>query len=256
MVVPLPHLFIYLSPLELPDLFISSINYLTISSTSLSLSLSLSPLELPNLFISSINYLTFSSTSLSLSPLELPDLFISPINYTPNFLFKSYARIFFSLPVVPIVLLLFESQRYILSTLVSDWLCQVSCFYLFFYLVFLFCSIFLFFGFWCSLFRWFYNFVVPKFFSSNVLIVVLTSFVFLFILMLSNIVLLIIFIFGLWCSLLRWFYNFLVPKLFSSNVLIVVLTSFVFLFILMLYNIRLIILDIFPVHRTGLRLVS
>jgi hypothetical protein len=43
------------------------------------------------------------------------------------------------------------------------------------------------FGFWCSLFRWFYNFLVPKLFSSNVLIVVLTSFVFLFILMLSNI---------------------------------------------------------------------
>jgi hypothetical protein len=33
--------------------------------------------------------------------------------------------------VVPIVLLLFESQRCILSTLVSDWLYQVSCFYLF-----------------------------------------------------------------------------------------------------------------------------
>ena len=48
---------------------------------------------------------------------------------------------------------------------------------LFIYLVFLFCLIFLFFGFWCFLFRWFYNFVVPKLFSSNVLIVVLTSFV-------------------------------------------------------------------------------
>ena len=66
MAVHLPHLFIYLSPLELPDLFISS-----------------------------INYLTFSSTSLSLSPLELSDLFISPINCTPDFLFKSCARIFF-----------------------------------------------------------------------------------------------------------------------------------------------------------------
>jgi hypothetical protein len=93
MAVPLPHLFIYLSPLELPDLFISSINYFTFSS--ISLSLSLSPLELPDLFISSINYLTFSSTSLSLSHLELPDLFISPINCTPNFLFKSYVEIFF-----------------------------------------------------------------------------------------------------------------------------------------------------------------
>ena len=91
MTVPLPHLFIYLSPLEFLDLFFSSINYLIFSSTSHSLS----PLELPDLFISSINYLTFSSTSLSLSPLELPDLFISLINYTPNFLFKSYAMIFF-----------------------------------------------------------------------------------------------------------------------------------------------------------------
>ena len=40
--------------------------------TPLSTSLSLSPLELSDLFISSINYLTFSYTSLSLSPLELP----------------------------------------------------------------------------------------------------------------------------------------------------------------------------------------
>jgi hypothetical protein len=79
---------------------------------------------------------------------------------------------------------LFESQRCIFSPLVSDWLCWVSCFYLF---IFLFCSIFLFFGFLCSSFRWFYNFVVLKFFSSNILIVVLTSFVFLFILMLYNI---------------------------------------------------------------------
>jgi hypothetical protein len=86
-----------------------------------------------------------------------------------------------------IVLLLFESQMCVLSLLVSDWLCYVSCFYLFIYLVFLFCSIFLFFGFWCSWFRWFYNFVVPKFFSNIILIVDLTSFVFLFILMLYNI---------------------------------------------------------------------
>jgi hypothetical protein len=56
--VPLPHLFIYPS-------------------------LSLSTLELPNLFISSINYLTFLSIFFSLSSLELPNLFISPINYTP-----------------------------------------------------------------------------------------------------------------------------------------------------------------------------
>ena len=96
-------------------------------------------------------------------------------------------RFFFSLHVVPIVLLLFEFQRCVLSPLVSDWLCQISCFYLFIYLVFLLSSIFLFFGFWCSLFRWFYNFVIHKLFLSNVLIVVLTSFVFLFILMLYNI---------------------------------------------------------------------
>ena len=66
MAVPLPHLFIYLSSLEILDLFISS-----------------------------INYLSFSSTSLSLSPLELSNLFISPINCTSNFLFKSYVGIFF-----------------------------------------------------------------------------------------------------------------------------------------------------------------
>ena len=158
MAIPLPHLFIYFSPLELSNIFISSINYLTFSSTSLSLS----PLELSDLFISSINYLTFSSTSLSLSPLELSDLFISPINCTPNFLFKSYIGIFFSLHVVPMVLLLFESQWCVLSPLVSYWFCRVSCFYLFIYLVFHFYSIFLFFGFWCSLFHWFYNFVVLK----------------------------------------------------------------------------------------------
>ena len=73
MIVPLSYLFIYLSHFELLDLFISS-----------------------------INYHTFSSTSLSLSPFELPDLFISQINCTRNFLFKSYVEIFFSLPVVPI----------------------------------------------------------------------------------------------------------------------------------------------------------
>ena len=60
-------------------------------------------------------------------------------------------------------------------------------FHAFIYLVFLFYSIFLFFGFWCSLFRWFYNFVVPKLFLKNVLIVALTLFIFLFILMLYNI---------------------------------------------------------------------
>ena len=210
MAIPLPHLFIYLSPLELLDLFISLINYLTFSSTSLSLSLSLLPFKLLDLFISLINYLTFSITSLSLSPLELPDLFISPINCTPNFLFKSYTRIFFfSFHVVPIVLLLFESQRWVLSPLVSNWLCQISCFYLFGFSVLL--NIFIF-GFWCSLFRWFYNFVVPKIFSSNVLIVILTSFIFLFILMLYNIRLIRLDIFPVLCTGLRLvFYLILRP---------------------------------------------
>ena len=40
---------------------------------------------------------------------------------------------FFSLHVVPIVLFLFESQMCVLSPLVFDWLCWVSCFYLFIY---------------------------------------------------------------------------------------------------------------------------
>ena len=98
--------------------------YLTSSCTSLSFS----SLELPNLFIFLINYLIFSPTSLSLSPLELLDLFISPIYCTPNFLFKSCARIFFfSLSVVLMVLLLFESQQCVLSPLVSlfiFWCCM------------------------------------------------------------------------------------------------------------------------------------
>ena len=64
---------------------------------------STSHFELPVLFISSINYLTFSSTSLSLSPLELLELFISPIICIPNVLFKSCVEIFFSLSVIPIV---------------------------------------------------------------------------------------------------------------------------------------------------------
>ena len=66
-----------------------------------STSLSLSSLHLPSIFICSINYLTFSSTSLFNSPLELPDLFIFPINCTPNFLFKSCARIFYLSPCGP-----------------------------------------------------------------------------------------------------------------------------------------------------------
>ena len=139
MAVPLPHIFIYLSPFELPDLFISSINYLTFSSTSLSLS----PLELLDLFISSINYLTFSSTSLSLSPLELPDLPISPINCTPNFLFKSYARNFF---LVSMWSLQFCCCLSLKCAFFPFWfLIGFAEFHAFIYLVFLFCSIFLFF---------------------------------------------------------------------------------------------------------------
>ena len=186
MVVPLPHLFIYLSPLEFPDLFISSINYFTFSSLSLSLSISLSltswtlwPLhllnKLPHIFI----YLSLTLTSWTPSP----QLITPWISYLSPML-----RFFFSLHVVPIILLLFESQRYIFPLwFLIDFVGFHAFIYLFIYLVFPFCSIFLFFGFWCSLFRWFYNFVVPKLFSSNVLIVVLTSFVFLFILMLYNI---------------------------------------------------------------------
>ena len=76
----------------------------------------------------------------------LPHLFISQINCIPNFQFKSCTGIFFFLLSVwsLLVLLLFESQRCILSLLVSDWLCRVSYFYLFLYLVFLFCTIFYF----------------------------------------------------------------------------------------------------------------
>ena len=79
---------------------------------------------------------------------------------------------FFSFRVVPMILLLFESQKCVLFPLISDWFCRLSGFYLFGF------SVLLNFVFWCSLFSWFYNFVVPKFFSRNVLIVVLTSFVF------------------------------------------------------------------------------
>ena len=50
------------------------------------------------------------------------------------------------------VLLCFESQMCVLSPLVSDWLCRVSCFYLFLYLIFLFCS---------NFFFWLLAFFVP-----------------------------------------------------------------------------------------------
>ncbi len=77
-----------LSPPELTNLFISSINYLTF----LSISFSLSPLKPPNLFISSINYLTFSSTSLPLNSLtssspQLIALSISYLNFILGFFF-------------------------------------------------------------------------------------------------------------------------------------------------------------------------
>ena len=93
MVVPLAHLLIYLS---LP--FTSWTPW---------------PFHLLN------NHLTFSSTSLSLSPLELPTSsspqlvahLISYLNHVVWF--------FFSLLVLPMVLLLFESQRCVLSPLVS-----------------------------------------------------------------------------------------------------------------------------------------
>ena len=101
------------------------------SSTShLHLPLSLSPLKLSDLFISSINYLTFSSTSLSLSPLELPtssspQLIASSISYL-----NPMVRFFFSLPVLPMVLLLFESKRCVLSPLVSLFLFLFCCIHL------------------------------------------------------------------------------------------------------------------------------
>ena len=153
----------------------NSLSYGSSSTSPLHLPLSLSPLELLDLFISPINYLTFSSTSLSLSPVELPDIFISQLIAPPISYLNPMLRFFFSLRVVPMVLLLFEFQRCVLFPLISDWFCRVSCFYLFLYLVFLICSNFFF---WGSLFSWFYNFVVPKFFLRHVLIVVLTSFIF------------------------------------------------------------------------------
>ena len=128
MAVPLPHIFIYLSPLELPDLLISLINYLTFSSTSLSLS-------------HLLNSLTSSSSQLITSPFHIP---LSHSHLLNSLIYSSLQliaplisylnpmlRFFVSLHVVPIVLLLFESQRCVLSLLISDWLCWVSCFYLF-----------------------------------------------------------------------------------------------------------------------------
>ena len=147
-----------------------SLSHLLNSLTSSSHQLITSHFHLPLSHSHLLNSLTSSS----------PKLIAPPISYLNPML-----RFFFSLHVVPIILLLFESQKCFFPF--GFWLALPGFMLLFFYLVFLFCSIFLFFGFWCSLFRWFYNFVVSKFFSSNVLIVVLTSFFFLFILMLHNI---------------------------------------------------------------------
>ena len=91
--------------------------YLTSSSTSISLS----PLELSDLFIFSINYLTFSSTYLSPSHLlnsltsSSLQLIAPPISYL-NLVLGFF---FLSLPVIPMVLLLFKSQRCIISPFVS-----------------------------------------------------------------------------------------------------------------------------------------
>ena len=89
------------------------------SSTSLLyLPLSLSPLKLPDLFISLLNYLTFSSTSLSFLPLEL-SIFSSPQLIVPLIFYLNHVvGFFFSFPVFPMVLLLFESERCIFSPLV------------------------------------------------------------------------------------------------------------------------------------------
>ena len=88
-----------------------------------------------------LNSLTFSFPQLITSPFHLPlshshllnsltssspQLIAPPISYLNPML-----RFFFSLHVVPIVLLLFKSQRFIIFPLVFYWLCRVSCFYLF-----------------------------------------------------------------------------------------------------------------------------
>ena len=112
-------LLLYTSTFPFP-LFNSLTLLLKKKKNSLSwLFLYLSPLELLDPFISSINYLTFSSTSLSLSPLELPtssslQLIAPPISYL-----NPTVRFFFSLLVLPMVLLLFESQRCVISPLIS-----------------------------------------------------------------------------------------------------------------------------------------
>ena len=175
----LPHTFTFPFPLfNFLSHFYSKNSFLSYGSSSTSplhLPLSLSPLELLDLFISPINYLTFSSTSLSFSPLELPDLFISPINCTPNSFLNPMLRFFLVSPGF----LWFYCCLSLKGAFFSLWfLIGFAGFHAFIYFfIWFFCSA-QFFIFWCSLFSWFYNFVVPKFFSRNVLIVVLTSFVF------------------------------------------------------------------------------
>ena len=150
MASPLPHLFIYL--IELLDLFIFSINYLTFSSTSLSHLLNSLTSSSPQLITSTFHLpLSYSHVLNSLTS-SSPLLIAPSISYLNPML-----GFFFSLHVVPIVLLLFESQRYvqryIISPLVSDQLYRVLCFYLFIYFLF-FCYAqyfyFLAFGVLCS----------------------------------------------------------------------------------------------------------
>ena len=90
------------------------------ASTTSPLHLLLSPSHL-------LNFLTSSSPQLITSFFHLPLSFFHllnsrpfhpPINCTHDFLFKSCGEIFFSLLVLPIVLLLFESQKCFFSPLV------------------------------------------------------------------------------------------------------------------------------------------
>ena len=119
----LPHIFTFPFPLfnSLSHFYSkkTKISFIAVPVSHLLTYLSLSSLELPDLFISSINYLTFSSTSLSLSPLELPNSSSPQLIAPPISQLTLVVRFFFSLPVVLIFLLLFKSQRCVLSPLVS-----------------------------------------------------------------------------------------------------------------------------------------